>query len=290
VSAGVPPQAGARRLWAGGKGAGAPRLRGGRAEFLWDRILQGYLVLAYAFLFAPIAVTILSSFNADRFVALPWRGFTWHWYQQAVGNPGLLVGLRNSILVATAVGLTSVLLGFPGAYALTRAGVWWQDVFMLVMISPLAVPWILLGLGLLVFFNTVGIPKSLLTVWISHTVFSAPLAMLIIRGRLNTLRRSYEEAAWDLGASRLRALWEVVFPLSLPAVLGAFLLTFTLSFDEFLIAWIVSGFDVTLPVKIWAMMRSGINPTISAVGTIVFVFSITLSVVAQIVQRRGPTA
>ncbi|MDR7542762.1 MAG: ABC transporter permease [Armatimonadota bacterium] len=257
----------------------------------WDRLgttlLRAYLMLAYAFLFAPIAVTIITSFNADRFVTLPWRGFTWHWYELVVGNPDLLVPLRNSVLVATAVGLTSVVLGFLGAYGLTRTQGRWQDLYMLALISPLAVPWILLGLGLLVFFTRIGLPKSLLTVWITHTIFAAPLAMLIIRGRLLTMRRSYEEAAWDLGASRLRTIWEVVLPLTTPGLVGAFLLTFTLSFDEFILAWFVCGFDVTLPVKIWGLMRSGINPTISAIGTIVFGLSISLSVLGQALQRRG---
>ncbi len=261
------------------------------ARLRWDRLpvalLWGYLILAYLFLFAPIAVTIITSFNADRFVALPWRGFTWHWYDQVVGNPDMLVPLRNSVVVATAVGLMSVVLGFLGAYGLTRTRGRWQDLYMLGLISPLAVPWILLGLGLLVFFTHLGIPKSLLAVWITHTIFAAPLAMLIIRGRLLTMRRSYEEAAWDLGAGRLRAIWEVVLPLAAPGLIGAFLLTFTLSFDEFILAWFVCGFDLTLPVKIWTMMRSGINPTISAIGTIVFCLSITLSVLGQVLQRRG---
>jgi spermidine/putrescine transport system permease protein len=260
------------------------RFRGHR---LGAMLLRGYLVLAYAFLLAPIVVTLVTSFNADRFVTLPWRGFTWHWYQQVVGSRDFLIPLRNSVIVATAVGATSVLLGFLGAYGLTRTRGRWQDAYLLSLISSLAVPWVLLGLGLLVFFTRLGIPKSLFAVWISHTIFGAPLAMLIIRGRLLTLRRSYEEAAWDLGAGRLRAVWEVVLPLAAPGLVGAFLLTFTLSFDEFILAWFVSGFDLTLPVRIWNMMRSGINPAISAIGAMVFVLSITLSILGQAVQRRG---
>ena len=271
----------------------APPPRGGAGP-RWDRVgdtlLRAYVVMAYAFLFAPIVVTIITSFNADRFVTLPWRGFTWRWYDAVVANRDFLIPLRNSVLVASAVGLTSVVLGFFGAYGLTRTSGRWQDLYVLGLISPLAVPWVLLGLGLLVFFSRIGIPKSLFTVWISHTIFAAPLAMLTIRGRLLTMRRSYEEAAWDLGAGRLRAVWEVVLPLCAPGLVGAFLLTFTLSFDEFILAWFVSGFDLTLPVKIWGMMRSGINPTISAIGTIVFCLSITLSVVGQVLQRRGASA
>lgn len=254
---------------------------------LGHTLLRIYVLLVYVFLFAPIAVTIGTSLNADRFVMLPWRGFTWHWYEQVIGTSDLLFPLRNSLLVATGVGVMSVVLGFLGAYGLLQMRGRWQDLLMLGLISPLAVPWILLGLGLLVFFTRLGIPRSLLAVWITHTIFAAPLAMLIIRARLLGLRRSYEEAAWDLGAGRLRTIWEVVIPLCAPGLVGAFLLTFTLSFDEFILAWFVCGFDLTLPVKIWGMMRSGINPTISAIGTIVFALSITLSVVGQLLQRRG---
>jgi spermidine/putrescine transport system permease protein len=266
------------------------RAEGIRWERIGDGVLRLYLIAGYAFLFAPIVVTIFTSFNADRFVPLPWRGFTWRWYEQVLGTGDLLVPLRNSVLVATGVGLTSAALGFLGAYGLTRTRGRWQDAYMLGLISPLAVPWILLGLGLLVFFTRLGIPKSLFTVWISHTIFAAPLAMLTIRGRLLTMRRSFEEAAWDLGAGRLRAIWEVVLPLAAPGLIGAFLLTFTLSFDEFILAWFVSGFDLTLPLKIWGMMRSGINPTISAIGAMVFCLSITLSIAGQVLQRRGTSA
>lgn len=260
-------------------------------RFRWDRlgtwVLRGYLVIAYAFVLVPIVVTIVFSFNSDRFGSLPWRAFTLDWYGQVIRNPDFLIPLRNSFLVGAGVGVTSVFLGFPGAYALSRSRAWWHEIFLMVMISPLAVPWILLGLSLLVFFNWAGIPKSLMTVWISHTVFAAPLAMLIIRGRLQMLPRNYEEAAWDLGATPLQAILQVVLPLSAPALVSAFLLTFTLSFDEFIIAWFVSGFERTLPLKIWEMMRSGLNPTISAIGAIVFSLSLASAIIGQILLRRG---
>jgi spermidine/putrescine transport system permease protein len=260
------------------------------ARIGWEAIgtvlLRGYMVAAYLFLFTPILVVVVFSFNADRFLALPWRGFTWMWYESAVRNPDLLLSLRNSVLVGTAVGATSLALGFPAAYALARGRGRWRDLYLVAVLSPLAVPWILLGLGLLVFFSSVGIPKSLVTVWISHTVFAAPLAALVIRGRLQTIRLSYEEAAWDLGASRSRALWEVVVPLAAPALASAFLMTFTLSFDEFIIAWFVSGFARTLPLRIWSMMQSGVDPSISATGALVFLVSMTGSVAAYLLQRR----
>lgn len=268
----------------------APLARPAAARLPWDALgallLRGYVLVAYLFLFTPIVVVIVFSFNADRFLALPWKGFTWMWYESVVRSPDLLRSLRNSVLVGTAVGMTSLALGFPAAYALARSPGRWRDLYLVAILSPLAVPWILLGLGLLVFFSSVGIPKSLVTVWISHTVFAAPLAALVIRGRVQTIRLSYEEAAWDLGASRSRALWEVVVPLAAPALAAAFLMTFTLSFDEFIIAWFVSGFARTLPLRIWSMMQSGIDPSISATGALVFLVSMTASIAAYLLQRR----
>jgi len=257
-----------------------------RGDRWTNRLLWLYLILAFGFVFAPIITTVVFSFNVDRFASLPWRGFSLVWYEKLIENPYLWEPLRNSLIVGLAVSLTSVVLGFAAAYALVHHKFRGQDVFVLGLISPLAVPWILLGLGLLLFLSRLGLSNSLASVWISHTVFTAPLATVVIRARLSGMRRSLEEAAWDLGCGRLRTVWEVVLPAAMPGVLAAALLTFTLSFDEFILAWFVCGFNETLPVKIWGMMRSGINPTISAVGTIVFGMSISLTVVAQFLLRR----
>jgi len=250
--------------------------------------LLAYLWLMLAFLFAPIIVTIVFSFSLDRFATLPWRGFTLMWYERLFTNPDMLNALKNSVIVGIAVGAISVVLGFTGAYGLRNWTANRKNVFMLAMISPLAVPWMLLGLGILIFLNNIGLSRSLTSVCIGHTVFAAPLAMMVIDARLSTLSRSPEEAAWDLGADRIRAVWYVVIPQTLPALISAFLLTFTLSFDEFIMAWFLSSFNVTLPVRIWGMMRSGTNPTLNAVGSIVFLVSITLTAISQLmVFRKG---
>ncbi len=249
-------------------------------------LLTAYLCLVMLFLFSPIIVTIVFSFNLDRFSSLPWRGFTLTWYERLFSNTDMLDALKNSLVVGLAVGALSVVLGFCGAYGLRNWNARRKNLFMLAMISPLAVPWMLLGLGILVFLNNIGLQRSLLAVSIGHTVFAAPLAMMIIDARLATLPRSLEEAAWDLGANRIRAVWEVIVPQAFPGVASAFLLTFTLSFDEFIIAWFLSGFDVTLPVKIWGMMRSGVNPTLNAIGAIVFVISISLTALSQVILRH----
>jgi len=256
----------------------------------FDRYLfTGYMILVFVFLFMPIVVIIVFSFNVDRFASLPWRGFTWGWYQKMIFDTSILDALKNSLIVSTSVASASCFLGFMGAYALYRRPFRYQNIFLGIMISPLAVPWIILGLAMMVFLTKINLEGSLFSVWISHTVFAAPFAMFIIRGRMAGLDVRYEEAGWDLGANRLRAIKEIILPLAAPGIVAAFLLTLTLSFDEFIIAWFVCGFQETLPVKIWGLVRSGLNPTINAIGSIIFVFSMTLAVIAQylIQSRKG---
>ena len=130
--------------------------------------------------------------------------------------------------------------------------------------------------------------NSLLSVIISHTVFCAPFAMFIIRARLRSIHATLEEAAWDLGAGRWQTVRELILPLSTPGLIAAMLLTFTLSFDEFIIAWFVSGFQPTLPVKIWTMMRGGIKPTINAIGAIVFIFSMSVLFIGEYYLGKKP--
>lgn len=259
-----------------------------KGEVLFRRSMWAYLFAMLLFLFSPILVTIAFSFNDNRFGVLPWRGFTLRWYEQIIEFPVLLGPLQNSILVGIAVSLTAVVLGFLGAYGIRHYSFRWNNLFLLGMMSPLAVPWMLLGLGLVIFFASIGLRQSLITVWISHLVFGAPLALVIINARLNTISKSLEEAAADLGASQLQTIVKILIPQALPGIIAAMLLTFTLSFDEFIIAWFVSGFSETLPVSIYSMMRSGTNPTINSIGSIVFSMSITLTVLAQfLIRSRG---
>ena len=248
-------------------------------------IFYGYMSLVFVFLFLPIITIIVFSFNVDKFASLPWKGFTLNWYSKLFFDTGILEALKNSLIVSSIVATTSCILGFMGAYALYRRSFPLQNIFLAVMISPLAVPWIILGLALAVFLTRINLEGSLFSVWISHTIFAAPFAMLIIRARMAGLDRRYEEAGWDLGANRLKAVWHIVIPLTLPGIAAAFLLTFTISFDEFIIAWFVCGFEQTLPVKIWGMIRSGLNPTINAVGSLIFIFSMAIAILAQYLIR-----
>lgn len=244
--------------------------------------LKGYVAMAFVFLFLPIAVVILFSFQPGRYPSLPLVGFTSKWYAELVTDGSLLTSMKYSVIVASSVSLVSTILGFMAAYGLRSYKLRAENVFVGFMSGPLTVPGLLLGLSLLVFLNTfLSLGNSLFSVIISHTVFGAPFAMFIIRARLRTIQPSLEEAARDLGANAWQTVREVILPLSMPGIIAAFLLTFTLSFDEFIIAWFVCGFEETLPVRVWNMMRGGIKPTINAIGTIVFILSMTSLLIGE---------
>lgn len=246
------------------------------------RIVRFYVIVAFVFLFLPVVVVIIFSFNSGRYPSFPLQHFTLKWYSELMLDSRLLDSVRNSIIVAAVVSFISTILGFMGAYALRSYKLKGENLFLGFMAAPLTVPTLLLGLALLIFLNhIVSLQNSLLSVIISHTVFCAPFALFIIRARLRSIRSSLEEAAWDLGAGRWQTVRELILPLSAPGLIAAMLLTFTLSFDEFIIAWFVSGFQPTLPVKIWTMMRGGIKPTINAIGAIVFIFSMSILFIGE---------
>ena len=249
----------------------------------WGSIfIKFYVFVAFVFLFLPIAVIIMFSLNSGRYPSFPLQQFTLKWYSELMIDSRLLDSVKNSIIVASIVSFISTILGFMGAYALRSYKLKAENLFLGFMAAPLTVPTLLLGLALLIFLNRfLSLQNSLLSVIISHTVFCAPFAMFIIRARLRSIRPGLEEAAWDLGASRWQTVRELILPLSVPGLIAAILLTFTLSFDEFIISWFVSGFKPTLPVKIWTMMRGGIKPTINAIGAIVFIFSMSILLLGE---------
>jgi len=219
------------------------------------------LALSAAFLLAPIVVLIAFSFNADRFPSLPWKGFTLEWYRALYEDDSLHAALIRSCIVASIAAFGSVVLGFGAAYGVRH----WRGPRVHVLVgfvfSPCFLPYFLLGMA---------------TAVLIHVVICAPIAFAVIRIRLDDISRDIEEAAVNLGASGTRLLLDVVFPSSATAIAGAFLLAFTFSWDEFLIAWFHSGFESTLPVAIWSMVRAAISPEINAIGALVFLMSVIL--------------
>lgn len=245
-----------------------------------------YLVLLYGFIFLPVAVLVLFSFQDGRLPVPPFSGPTLKWYGQVLGDRDLMAALGNSFLVALVSSAVALLLGFLAAHALARhrlpGSVWMRGL----LIAPMTVSYLIIALGLLTIFNRVGLPPSLWATGIGHVVINLPLCFAILYAAMGDHQKNAERAARDLGASEIRVLWLVSAPMLLPPLLAAFFLSVTFSWDEFIIAFLLTRFDVTLPVEIWSMLRSGLSPKTNAVGSLVFLLSIALLVVMEFTVFR----
>ena len=259
-----------------------------KKQTLFCRLLSYiFLALMLCFILAPIGATILFSFDQGRFSTLPLHGFTTKWYQEAFSNEIVLQSLANSVAIAVCSSLAATALAFMASFGMRHWHSPLKSVFAAFSLSAMAIPWTILGLALLIYFKSVGIPLSNVTVCISHVVFLAPLAMNTINGKMKSIPYSAEDAALDLGANSAQTIWYVILPQAFPAVLSAMLLCFTLSFDEFIISWFVCGFDTTLPVYLFNIIRGGTKPTISAIGSVVFAVSVTMSAASQILAHKS---
>jgi spermidine/putrescine transport system permease protein len=255
---------------------------------LRDIAIALYLAAAIVFIFMPVAVLVQYSFQDGLVPVPPFRGASLRWYESMLTNRRLMEALGNSVIVGAASASAAVLLGFLAAYGLARGRPRHGARLQFGLMAPLTVPYIVIGLGLLNTFGAAGIDRSLVTVGVGHVVINLPLCFAIIYSQLGEHQANIERAAHDLGASDLQALLLVTVPMMWPALLAAFFIAFTLSWDEFVIAFLLSRFDVTLPVVMWNMLQARLDPTLNAVGTLVFATSICLvAIVASLLLYRG---
>ncbi len=241
-----------------------------------------YLLALFAFVFAPIVTSTVFSFNSDRFPTMPLGHFTTQWYQTAFARPEVWEAFRNSMTVALSAATLSTALGFATAYTDFRFGFRFKPAYLALALLPPTIPLVIMGLAMLAWLGQLGLSGTITGIVIAHTVMAAPFAMAICRLRLQQMDASLEAAAWNLGASPWRAMRVVVVPFCLPAIISAFCLTAAVSFDEFIVAWFVSGLNRTVPVMILEILQGNVDPQINAIGTVVFITSITLVVAAQL--------
>lgn len=253
--------------------------------------LRAYILLAYGFVFAPIAASFVFSFNSDRFPSIPLGEFSLDWYRAVASDPLVWEGLRNTLTVGVIVGVISTALGFGAAYTDYRYNFLGKQVYLALALLPPTIPVIILGLAMLAYLSRIDLSGNALSVIISHVVVCAPFAMAVIRLRLNQMDPALEPAAWNLGASEWQTMRHVILPFCKPAVFGALFITMAVSFDEFAVAWFVSGLNETLPVKVLGFLQGQVSPRINAIGTFVFVTSMTLVILAQLLLTgRGAKA
>ena len=241
-----------------------------------------YLVLVYAFIFLPVAVLVLFSFQDGRLPVPPFNGFSLQWYEAVFADRKLMAALGNSMVVALVSSTISVLLGFLAAYALARYKLPGSALQRGLLIAPMTVSYLIIALGLLSLMNALHIPLSLMTVGIGHVVINLPLCFAIIYASMGDHHINIERAARDLGANDFKVMALVTAPMLMPSILAAFFLSVTFSWDEFIIAFLLSRFDVTLPVEIWSMLRSGLNPKTNAIGSLVFLASVAILLILEL--------
>lgn len=249
-------------------------------------LLKLHVLLVYCFLYAPIVVLVVFSFNADRRNA-SWQGFTWHWYYSLLHNEAVQRALLNSLKVGLSATIIATIIGSLAAISLSRYNIPGRNLISRLVFLPLAVPEIILGISILTLFLAVGKQLSLVTIILAHVAFCISYVTITVRTRLAGMDSSLEEAAADLGATRWQAFFLVTLPQIMPGVVSGALLSFTLSFDDFVITFFNAGVGSgTLPMAIHAMLKFGITPEINAISTIMLFSSITLMIIYAVMDRR----
>jgi spermidine/putrescine transport system permease protein len=237
-------------------------------------VLTAYAMLVYAFLYLPIIVLVVYSFNGSGVGGFPPSSWTFDWYRQLFADAALWDAVLNSLIVAAIAVAISLGLGLPAALALDRTQFPGKTAFRRLVLLPLILPGIITGLSLLMLFVAVGMKLSLLTITLGHGTALISVATTELFAGLQKLDRAQEEASLDLGANHWRTFWRVTLPNLRVSLIAAGLLIFTLSLDEIAVSFFLIGRDNTLPLEIWSRLRRGITPEINAISALILLFSI----------------
>lgn len=248
--------------------------------------LLAYSLAILAFLYLPLLILALYSFNESRVNAI-WTGFTLDWYMSLFKNRRVLEALTNSLFIAIISTTVSTILGTIAAIALNRYQFKYKSVINGLLYLPILIPEIVMGLSLLVLFAQTSVPLGKTTLIIAHITFCLSFVIITVSARLEGMRHEFEQAAMDLYATPWQTFRYITFPLALPGIVAGALIAFTLSIDDFIISFFVAGPNsTTLPLYIYAMVKRGISPEINALSTLLMFATITLIVVAQILQPQ----
>jgi spermidine/putrescine transport system permease protein len=243
--------------------------------------------IIYAFLYAPILVLIIFSFEQSK-IAVHWTGFSLKWYQQLFVDETLGMALLNSLIVASVSVFFSASMGTLAAVGLTRLHFKGKSLYRAVITLPIIIPEIAMAVSALTLFLFMGVRLSLATVIVSHIVFCVAYVVLTVMGRMEGIDRSLEEAAQDLGASPVVAFFRVTLPLLMPGIIAGSLLAFVLSLDDFIITQFNAGVGATtLPLRIYSMVKFGVSPEINALSTLMILGTVSLTMLAELTRNAG---
>ena len=253
-----------------------------------------YLLLVLAFLYLPIVVMVAMAFNFSELYTLPFD-FSLRWFSALAGNEKLLAASRNSVVEALVTSVVATVLGTMAALGLGRATFRGRSLLQILLLPPIAIPWLITGTAMLIFFFWTGIGRGLHAMIIGHVALAIPYVVLVVGTGLRTLSNEYEDAAMSLGATPMRAFFAITLPLLASSIVAAALFAFAVSLDQFVVSYFLSTPGVsTLPVEIYSAIRKGFTPEINAVSTILLLVSIVLvfgfavlSNVGRVRDQRG---
>jgi spermidine/putrescine transport system permease protein len=244
-----------------------------------------FVVLVLLFLFLPMVLIVAFAFNASPTLSFPVTGLTLTWFDQAFGDPLAMQALKNSVLLAVVTMILSGVLGTTAAFGARHFRIATRERLTYVALIPAIMPALVIGIALAISMSAVGLVLSLRTALIGHILITLPFVFLAVRARLDAFDFSVVEAARDLGASPRRAFWDITLRLVSPAILSAGLISMSLSLDEFVITSFTIGADQTLPVLIWARMRTGVSPEVNALASLVLCGTLSTGLVAYRLSR-----
>ncbi len=252
----------------------------------WQAI-RIWTVLVYGFMFLPVAVVVLLSFNANQFGSFPMTGMSLRWFEELWNNDAVMRAFRTSIVLGLMTAVISTTLGILASLALVRYKIPGRNTITTLLIAPILVPEVVLAVALLLFLNWLGLGKSFALLLAGHVIFTLPFVILVVQARLVSIKRDVEEAALSLGASPVQTFFAVTLPLMLPAVAAGALFAFTISFDDITgtLFWKPGGVE-TVPTQIFSMLRNSISPEINALGTVMIVMTVGLPLLGAAVARK----
>lgn len=251
-----------------------------------SKALSGFSWLMLIFLYLPIAVLILYSFNESRINAV-WSGFTWKWYISLFENRQVMQALSNSLSIGLISSVLATVLGTAASLAIKHYSLRWQNIINGLIYLPIVIPEIMLGLALLILFSQFQVDLGKATLIMAHTTFSIPFVMVIISARLADMGKDLEEASQDLGATPWQTLRYVILPLIMPGIVAGFLMAFTLSLDDFIISFFVAGPNsTTLPLYIYGLVKRGVSPEVNALSTLLITSTVLLVIIAELFRRK----
>ena len=242
-----------------------------------------YVGLIFVFVFAPILFSLVFSLNSQRIPTIPLGEFTLEWYVQIWNDEDVWQAVRNSVIVSSSTAVLATFLGFCTAYSDFRYNFRFKGPYLALILLPPTIPLIIMALAMLAWLSRIGLSGQIWSIILAHSVLTAPFAMALIRLRLHQMDPDLEAAAWNLGGSEWQAMRHVIVPFCAPAIVSALCLTAAISFDEFAVSWFVSGLNKTVPIVILEIVQGNIDPTVNAIGTFVFLTSMTLVILAQVI-------